>query len=327
MSGMILKYKNGSLPENLAELLANADEQDLRILITLMMAADADGKIDEGFSLTDALGLEKPEIDASLKYWKGAGLISASRATKKVRTAVEDSDKKTIPTAHRNGAVEKSTGVLPYNSAELADLLERRRELSAYIDEAGNVVGRIFNNNEISIVVGLVDQYGFDMEAVLHIFAYAVSIGRKGIRNLEKIALYDFYDKGFTTTDRVIERIALIERSKETEYKIRHLVGMGERELTTKEKSTFNKWTQDFGYDIDVIRMAYEITIDRKNEFKLSYMNGIIERWNAEGLRTVGDVEAREQAQKQEKAAQNDKGYDLDDFFEAALLRSIDDLK
>lgn len=327
MAGIALKYKNGSLPENLPEILANADEQDLRILVTLMMTADAEGQVDDSLSLTDALGLEKPQIDASLKYWKGAGIIGVSRTAKKTRAAAETADKTAILTAHRNGAVEKSAGVSPYSSEELADLFERRRELSVYINEVQNVVGRILNNSEVSIVVGLVEQYGFEMEALLHIFAYAVKAGKKGIRKLEKIALDDFYDEGLTSTEAVVARIVLIERSKETVYKIKHLLGVGERELTTKEKNTFNRWTQNFGYDIDVIRMAYEITVDRKNGFKLDYMNGIIERWNAEGLRTADDVAAREQTQRQEKAAQNDKSYDLDDFFEAALRRSMEDLK
>ena len=327
MSEMILKYKNGDMPENLSEILANADEQDLRILIALMMVADGEGKIDGDFSLTDHLGLERPEIDASIKYWKGAGVIGLARATKKNKTVAPGLQKTAVSTAHRDGAVEKSTGVAHYNSAELADLLESRSELSSFLEEIDRVVGRILNNSEKGIVVGLVEQYGFELEALIHIFDYSVKSGKKGIRTLEKIALDNFYDEGLISTDKVIERITLMEASKETVYRIRQLAGWGDRELTTKEKNTFKRWTVDFNYGIDVIRMAYEITVDRKNDFKLSYMNAIIEKWNAEGLRTVADVEAREQTKKQEKQIESGKSYDLDDFFEAALQRSLDDLK
>jgi hypothetical protein len=82
MTKITLKYINGQMPDNISELLQNADEQDMRILIALMMAADENGEVNAEFSLADTLGLEKPEIDASLKFWRGAGVIGTSRAAK-----------------------------------------------------------------------------------------------------------------------------------------------------------------------------------------------------------------------------------------------------
>ena len=44
MAKITLRYINGEVPENLADILSNADEQDMRILIALMMAADGNGE-------------------------------------------------------------------------------------------------------------------------------------------------------------------------------------------------------------------------------------------------------------------------------------------
>ena len=60
MAKIVLKYKNGEIPENLSDVLANADEQDLRILVALMMAADENGAVSEEVSLGDMLGLKDP---------------------------------------------------------------------------------------------------------------------------------------------------------------------------------------------------------------------------------------------------------------------------
>ncbi|MBE6593876.1 MAG: DnaD domain protein, partial [Ruminococcaceae bacterium] len=178
----------------------------------------------------------------------------------------------------------------------------------------------------IGIIVGLIDQFGFEEEAVLHILAYLTRIGKKGVRKAEKIAIR-FYDDGITTADGVAERIEIIERSSETVHKIKQLFGIGSRELSKTEKSLFDKWTQKFAYDIDVIRMAYDITVDRTQKPLPKYAGSILESWHAEGLRTAADVSAYEQAKKQElKSAEGDKSYDLDDFFEAALRRSLEDM-
>ncbi len=328
MTKVTLKYINGNIPENLAELLSNADEQDMRILIALMMAADENGEVNAEFSLSDTLGLEKPEVDASLKFWRGAGVISSARVGAKSAKPKAEQTSVTAPSAHRGGAVEKSTGVSPYATDELAALFEKRRVTAQFIDEAQRVVGRTFNSYDTGIVAGLVDQLGFEEEAVLAMLAYVTRIGKKGLRYSEKLAL-SFYDEGITTAAAVVERIALIEHSSEVISKIKQLFGIGARELSKTEKTLFEKWTQKFGYGIEVIRVAYDITVDATQKPLPKYADAILEKWHAEGLRTEDEVLAFENKSKQEREGTSggDKSYELDDFFEAALKRSLEDLK
>jgi DnaD/phage-associated family protein len=249
-----------------------------------------------------------------------SGAKSAKPKTEQTSTAA--------PSAHRGGAVEKSTGVSPYATDELAALFEKRRVTAQFIDEAQRVVGRTFNSYDTGIVAGLVDQLGFEEEAVLAMLAYVTRIGKKGLRYSEKLAL-SFYDEGITTAAAVVERIALIEHSSEVISKIKQLFGIGARELSKTEKALFEKWTQKFGYGIEVIRVAYDITVDATQKPLPKYADAILEKWHAEGLRTEDEVLAFENKSKQEREGTSggDKSYELDDFFEAALKRSLEDLK
>lgn len=333
MAKINLKYGKGKLPENLGSILAAADEQDLRILVALLMSADDEGTVNDDTPMAQALGLEKSDIAASLKFWRGAGVISSPSAKASKRSVAENdrgSDEKSntvrgnIPTAHRGGAVAKSNGVSTYATEELAELFERRKISAQFIDEAQRVVGKTFNSYDTGIVAGLVDQFGFEEEAVLAILAYVTSHGKKSLRYSEKLAL-GFYDEGLTTAAQVVERINLIERSNDTIQKIKQLFGIGSRELSRTEKTLFETWTQKFGYDIEVIRKAYDITVDTIHKPVPKYTSVILEKWYAEGLKTADDVCAYEQAQKKERNGE-DKSYDLDDFFEAALNRSLEDL-
>ena len=325
MTKITLKYINGNIPENLDELLANADEQDMRILIALMMAADENGEVNAEFSLADTLGLETPEVEASLKFWRGAGIITNSRAAKSAKPKAAEPQK--VATAHRGGAVEKSTGISPYATDELAALFEKRRVSAQFIDEAQRVVGRTFNSYDTGIVAGLVDQLGFEEEAVLAILAYATKTGKRSLRYPEKLSLL-FYDEGITTTSGVVDRIAIIEHSSDTINKIKKLFGIGSRDLSTNEKRLFEKWTCTFGYGIDIVRMAYDITVDSTREAAPRYTDAILEKWHAEGLRTVESVSEYENKRKKANGkSEEGKSYELDDFFEAALKRSFEDLQ
>lgn len=330
MACVALKYKNGQMPENIADILADADKQDLEVLIALMMAANENGNLADTQTLCNLLDAPKSAVEASIKFWRGAGIVGTGRTSSSaVSSKAEKKDneaKEAISTAHKGGAVEKSNSVSPYATEELAALFEKRIVTAQFIEEAQRVAGKTFNSYDTGILAGLVDQLGFEEEAVLHILSYVTRIGKKGIRYSEKLAL-SFYDEGLTSAHEVSERISLIERSSETVYKIKQLYGMGSRELSKTEKQTFERWTQKFGYDFDVIRMAYDITVDSIQKPVPKYSNTILERWYGEGLRTAEQIKEYEQSQKASRDGATQKSYDLDDFFEAALQRSFEDLK
>ena len=327
-----IKYINGKLPDNVASILANADDQDLRILVLLLMSADSNGEVGDGVSVEDILDIPSEKVDASLKFWRGAGIIGTSRSTKKKTEQSEEQRKGNEPVApispaHRNGMLE-SNGVENYKSAELATLLEKRAVTACFVDEAQKVFGKTFNAYDTNVVVGLVDQYGFEEEAVLAILAYVLRLGKKGVKYAEKIAI-GLYDDGYTTTSEVVDRINSIEQAKETVYKIKQMFGFGARELAKSEKEIFSRWTQTYGYDVDVIRVAYDITVNSIQKPVPKYTDKIIEKWYSEGLRTLADVEAYESKKKEtaQTSSEVQKSYDIDDFFDAALKRSFKDLK
>ena len=323
-----INFINGNIPDNISEILNNSDEQDLKILTLLLMAANREGEIEESISFEEILGISKSELDASLKFWRGAGVVGVTRASKKKTEEEPKNTVSRVETAHRNGAVE-SGGVEGYTSTELVALLESRYELASFIDEAQKVFGKTFSPKDIEIVVGLIDQYGFEEEAMLELLAYVRRLDKKGVKYAEKVAI-SFYDDGITTASEVTARIELIERSREDIYRIKQIFGFGARSLTKSEQTIFEKWIQVYGYSLDIVKLAYDMMIDTIQKPVPKYADKIIEKWHCEGLRTLEDIENYEKNKKDSaQGEKNDpqKSYDLDDFFEAAIQRSLRELK
>lgn len=329
-TGIKIKYRNGNVPKNLAKTLKEADESDLHILVSIMMLADEDGEVSLQ-ALSQAVGSSEADIRGSVKFWRGAGFIESAGASSKkaVKTASAEKDKgindSAVKTAHRNGVVEISSDMKEYSSSELAGIMERRVVSAQFVDEAQRVLGKIFRTYDIGILVGMVDRLGFEEEAVLVILNYIVGKGKKTLRYAETVAIA-LYDEGITETAAVIERIDRMEKAGEVVSKIKIMFGIGERALTSTEKKMFTSWTEKLGFDADVIKMAYDITVDNTQKPLPRYTNGILERWYAEGLRTADDVR-RFQDRQSESKSQAAKSYDADDFFEAALQRSYEDIK
>ena len=327
-SKMTIQYRNGNLPEALGELLANADETDLRVLVALQMLADESGKVETG-EVSSLLGISEAELSASLKFWRGAGVLSASASKKKTAETVEkkpENGSEKTPTAHRAGVLEQSGNLPSYTTSELADLIEARRVSAEFIDEAQRVMGKVFRTYDTGVLVGIVDRLGFEEAAVLAMLAYIVQKGKKTLRYAEQMAI-SFYDEGITDTADVLERLGRMERSGEVIGKIRVLYGAAGRELTTSEKRLFTAWSEKLAYDIDVIRMAYDITVDTIQKPVPKYTNSILEAWYAQGLRTADDVRSYLDAEKKSKdGGGNEKSYDIDEFIEAALKRSYEEM-
>lgn len=323
---LILKYKNGESPDNIAQIITNADETDLRILAYIAFSGDCDSA-----KIKRELNIKSAEFDASVKYWRGAGIIGIAAASEASDTDKEP-EKSTgksadgaAVTAHRNGKRESSDELPDYSTEELTELMKKRSITSQFIDEASRIYGKIFNQHEVGIIVRMIDYIGFDEECVLMLLSYYSKNGKKPLRYIERAALA-LYDEGITNAPALQEKLKKLEKSHELESEIRALFGMKDRSLTTKEKKFLCSWV-DMGFDIDVIRLAYDITVDNTRAPDPRYTNGILERWYADGLTTYDKVTKALEEGKNKSSSKNKVGssFDTDDFFEAALRRSYDD--
>ena len=96
------------------------------------------------------------------------------------------------------------------------------------------------------------------------------------------------------------------------------------RALIKKEEKAFFSWTAEWEMPMDVITLAYEITVARTGEANISYTNAILEKWNAQGLRTLDDVNAAEEKRKNSPGGVSGSSFDTEDFFTSALKRSYE---
>ena len=316
-----INYKSKELDKNFFESLKNADEEDLRVLLAAMLLEKSsnDGELDTE-KICEGLDIGAAELSASFKYWKGAGLISVSKK-KNGEKSEHKCEKAKHESAHKDGKLDKET-MPSYTTKELAKLMEDRKITSDFIGEASRVFGKIFNQHEVEIIVRMIDYIGFEPESVLMLLSYYAK-QKKTLRYIEKAAL-KFYDEGISTSVALEEKLCAMERREQIEGKIRAMFGMTGRDLTAKEKKYIVSWVEKMGFDLDMIRLAYDKTVDIKHEALPAYANGILERWYADGIDTPEKLEAAEQKREEGKPLRVESSFDSNEFFEAALRRSYE---
>lgn len=316
------KQNNPILPRTVEPLLADADAADLRVLIYAALR-DADGEDFEPKDAAEALALTESEVRSSVKFWRGAGLLGVSR-----RPAAEKADT-AVPAAAADVPAPadkplRNKAPMQLSGAELCRVAKENADFSDLLHAAQQTAGWIFNESEIGIVASLYASLHLPGEFILNLIGYYVCKKEMPLRYVEKVA-YDLCDKGITTPAALEEWLRRREESETHEGIVRRLFGLGQRTLTEKERAAVDSWFGLLGYGEDMVRAAYEKTVNTIGKASIAYASSILRAWHEAGYKTPADVEAAKGTKRAKPAAKGGKqpqSFDTEDFFEKAIRRS-----
>ena len=314
---------------------AEASAEDLRVLLALLKCGcDADRA-----TLCAVAACDEDELSLSLQFWRGAGLLSLTRSKKAEKT--EEAPKKEEAKPKR--ALRSEDKLYEANSAELADKINKGN-LQALIDACQQTVGKILNTSEINIIVGMHDQLSLEGEYILMLVSYCYGNNKCSMKYVEKVA-FSLCDKGILTAKAL--EVYLEERKKfaSFEWQIKKMFGIGDRDFTKKQEEYVLKWELEYKYGIEIVGLAYDITVDNINKVDFRYIDKILSGWHEKGLNTEREVQEHEEKEKASRKEENEKrnadtaqksreggkqskssvgynSFDVDDFFSKAVERS-----
>ena len=306
------------LPASVLSNLDAATPEQIRVLLWLASDPSLASKPKQ---LCKLAGCDAATVRSAIDFWCACnvmGEVEENTAVPAMATIACE-----VPAKKR---LQRADELPNYTSTELAELLEARASVRVLIDEAQRILGKMFNPNDVNIMVGMLDYLGMNEECILLLLAHCKRIGKSNLRAIEKYA-YTLIDKGINDVESMETEILTMEAMHTFEGEVRALFGMKSRALTSKESKMLSAWLS-FGYDIQIVRMAYEITVNATGEASVAYANAILEKWNANGWKIVEEIEAGMNAEREKREGNTNKkelgnSFDTDDFFEAALQRGF----
>ena len=325
-----INYGNavGVFPKSVFEVVSRAGAVELKVLLGI---CSLEGSVDIK-KLSKLISCSESDVKDAISFWRGAGVIEISddKVEKEIKSEGDRQEKAVLAEESKKADEKKSSDAekklkksneLPrYSSEELAGILETRESLVSLINECQNIIGKVSNLKEISVIIGLIDYLGLDSEYILILLTYCTSIDKKSLHYVESTA-FSLYDAGITEAAQLTEEIRRRELAASNEGQIRKIFGTGSRAFTSKEKKFIYAWLNDMRYDVEIITRAYEIAANATGKASLPYTNSVLERWNSENLRTLEEIEAAEKNKEQGKGESG--SFDTDDFFAAAVRRSL----
>lgn len=287
------------LPGEVLPRLKGASGTELKVLLYLYAKKEA-----EVPELAMQLGITPAEAEGAIAFWRGAGLIEADDAP----------EKKPVPPST---SLYKS-----YDSYTIAEYREKNEAFRACCELVGEKLGKQLTKNDLSSLLYLCDYVGLPPEMVGGVAAYCVSRGKRSMQYLMKTALGMYEQDGIDTYEKFERHLAKLEQIHSGIDRVRKLCGFGDREWTSKESAMLKNWFEKWELSFELIRLAYEKTVDTLGKVSLSYMNGMLKRWYESGFTTPDDVNKKDS----KPASSGDASYgDSDAFFEAALKAGFEE--
>ncbi len=195
---------------------------------------------------------------------------------------------------------------------ELEKRVRESSDVKHLISETEKHFGKNLIPSEASVLISLYDWAGLSVDIILMIISYCASINKTNMRFVEKLAL-EWIDKGIDSHEVVASHIMQLTERNANESAVKSTFGIYNRSLTTKEKNFIHSWFSDMRFDIDMIKLAYEKTIDATNNVSFGYINKILTSWNEKGIRTPAQAEEEQKNYTDSRKNQSSNpSYDLE---------------
>lgn len=341
---VIARREGGAFPPiGGTEALREASPEELRVLLCLIEAGGitADGTA----ALARAAGCSTPRVRSALRYWTEVGVL----------TELDEAEEAT-PAAQAKKPLRRASDVVARDSEEVAATIEKENS-RGFFDACAQTLGHELNNTEIKEIDGILQEYPFSHDYILILLAHSKRKAQRGsvVRYMERMA-HTMLEKDILTVEALNDHLTMIERFESEEWKLRRLLGIGERRLGSREREHLVRWTGEFGYGEPIIGIAYDIAVNQTGKSSFPYMNKLLTRWHEAGCRTEAEVAALLEAERAEHAARlsthmgagktkktkeppvfrtgasaddpsatRGSSFRLDDFMAAALRRSYGD--
>ncbi len=282
------------MPRSILDRIKAAGQNELKLIIWLYA-----GNAYDAAEAAKALGMSPLEADTAAAFWKGAGILS------------EQEQKKTSAAPARNDAV--------YDSKVIADAIEKNEDFRSLCDKFADLVGKVLNRADYNALYYLFDHCALSGAYIITATHYCVSNGKKNMRYIQN-AILSMYDQGVDDLSKLDCHLASKQRFDSNISRLRTLCGMGGRALSAKEKRFVEQWFDEWNMPFELVRLAYERSVDATGGTSLAYMNKILESWRANGYTTAEQIASGDR--KPTPITSSGASFDADEFFTAALQKS-----
>ncbi len=267
------------------------------VKVLLVILRNAGGRMTDQ-SIAEQLSIPVDEVKEAVRYWESAGIFSFGNTE-----------------GLRVGNITAVSAKPSYLSAgEISELMKTKPEVKFMFDKLEVIYGRPVTSTEQRSYIYLYEVAGMPPDVLVMIAEYCMSIDKSSIRYIEKTAL-SWADDGINSHEKAVAHILQLSEVHQVETKVKKCFGIDNRNLSANEKKYIKTWCNEYHFDLEMIKIAYDRTVDGIGKLSFPYVNTILKSWHDNQIKTVQDIKEKDSPNREKKSkGSSGSSYDLREF-------------
>lgn len=305
--------------------MADANGEFVKVYLYLLRCMGASCAECSISAIADHFNNTEKDILRALKYWEKVGVLSlelnsknqitgllfkdltggiqpdvqpfteAKEPVKELAEPIATTDsvlttdqRKPTKTNEKSIGAQKQTSVTAKKEYSLDEIkaLTNNHEVSELLFIIETYLKHPLNSSEMNTLFFWYDGLKFSGELIEYLVEYCITNGHSSLRYMDKVAL-SWADTGIDTIEKAKEQVSI--RSK-AYYSIMKAFGISGRNLADSEMAFVNRWSKEYGFDIELIQEACKRTISATQKPSFEYADSILTNWYNNRVHTLKDV-------------------------------------
>lgn len=305
----------------LDKYMPRANGEYVKVYLYILRCSTMSDAILSVDSIASSLELTEADVTRALKYWDQTGILGIEFNNRGALSRIIIKDLrndmpitfKLVPEVTATSTIASSTSspfkvdkqpviaksVSSFDEATEKNVPKQRQfttsELSTLTSDedikellyiSQTYLGKTLSSTETNTILYFYDGLKFPIDLIEYLIEYCVSNGHTAMKYIETVALSWAKEK-ITSVDMAKARMASV---KGNSYPIMKAFGLSGRNLATSEQEFVIKWTDEYGFPLDMILDACNRTINTIHQPSFQYADSILQRWLKNGIKTLADV-------------------------------------
>lgn len=315
--------------EFIDKYMAQANGEFVKVYLFLLRHLEDPSSTLSISRIADRLNHTEKDILRAFKYWESVGVLSLGKEESN-RNIEPKSEKGSAPPAAN---IPKESESKPIKTVSL-DSPKAQKELKSLYFIAEQYLGKTLSRTDVDTITYFYETLGMSADLIEYLVETCVENEHKNMNYIRKVAI-SWSDDGIKTVEEA--RLRSMNYNKNC-YTVLNAFGIKSRGPAASEIAYIRKWTDDWGFTLDIIQEACSRTISATHQPSFEYADTILEKWHAGQVHHLKDIESLDIAFQKEKEAKKAssakpktvtknlnnferRAYDMDSL-EAQLLNS-----
>ncbi|AWZ49713.1 DnaD domain protein [Hathewaya limosa] len=225
--------------------------------------------------IASKLNLLQSDILNAWNYWNAEGVIKMTALDNKGNYSIEFLD-----------LVESNVEEESINLLQELD----NNSIKEMLQDIEKFLGRPLSSKEMTMYLSWQKDFNFSPEIILLLIQYCVSKGKTDCRYIEKVAI-SWHDKNVRSIDDAQSVIKAREDRWVKIKKILTYLGFQNTEIMKPQEQLITKWITTYNFPLEIIYNACDICFQRINKCDFKYIDGILNSWFKDGIKSLEDIE------------------------------------